>query len=193
MADDDTTQTDDSGDEKFAGLQKRVNKLYAQLQEEKKARAEAESRAEEIADRDKPDLERLTKQVEKLQQERDQARSDSERIQQEAQITERRSIVSDAAAKLGFRNPGDAALFVNLAEIEDAGAAERALKTVAKERDYLLTPKQAEPAGLDRVLTGDQNRAADSKQGEVTEEELKKVWGEQMYQGLMGEKPTSAA
>lgn len=184
MADDDTpTQTSDDSDEKFSGLQKRVNKLYAQLQEEKKARADAEARAEEIADRDKPDVERLTKQVEKLQQERDHERQERERVQQEAEVTQRRSIVSEAATKLGFRNPADAALFVNLDEIEDSSAAERALKTVAKDRDYLLAPKQAEPAGLDRVLTGDQNRAAE-KPGQVTEETLKRAWGEEMLKGM---------
>lgn len=192
---DETTTGETQQREQMDDKEWRVKRLNAEIDKRKAAEkklGDLESRLAELEDRDKPEIERLSRDLERAQKKADEAEQRAQQVQVEAQQAQRKSVVTEAAAKLGFRNPTDAALFVNLDEIEDANTAERALKTVAKERDYLLAPKQAEPAGLERVLTGDQNRTPDSKQGQVTEDELKKAWGSEMLKGL-GLEPTSPA
>jgi AraC-like DNA-binding protein len=176
----DVDTTDDETTDRVVP-EKRFNKIYAQLQEEKRARSDLESRLQEVEDRDKPEVARLTKQYEQLAKEREQLMKELDSERSERQKASRRSIVTEAAAKLGFRDPADAALFVDLDTIEDSDTAERALKTVAKQRDYLIAPKQPEPKGLDRVLaasgTGTDDGSDEPRKGvlrQMTQEELAK-------------------
>jgi ribosomal protein L34E len=153
----------------------------ARLRQETEKRKEAEKRERELEarlqaleDQGKPEMERLAKEHERAIKRAEEAEQRAQEIERKAVISERRSLVTDAASKLKFRNPADASLFVNLDEIEDAASAERALKGVVKERDYLIASDTRDPKGLERVLgAGSRNGQAAGEDGRpLTEDEF---------------------
>lgn len=182
---DTTDHTNDDTDEPRIP-RARLNVEAQKRKDAERRAAELEVRLQELEDASKPDIERLTKQVEKLQSERDNAVKQFEQAQTEAQRSQRRSLVSDAAARLGFRDPSDATRFVDVDEIEDATSAERALKAVAKTKDYLLAPKTPAPRGLERVVGSGSHQDAAAPPGAMTEDEVKDLWGRQLLAGLTG-------
>lgn len=152
---------------------KRLRQETERRQEAERKLADFAARMEALEDKDKTDIERLTKDLERAAKAREDAEKRAQALEQSVAQQAKRSVVAEAAAKLGFRNPADAALFVNLDEIEDSRAAELALKQVAKDKEYLLAPKTPEPKGLERVLAG--GGAEPQQQRQVSPEELQKI------------------
>lgn len=142
----------------------RLNQEVEKRRDAEKRLAEYESRLADLENRDKSDVERLTKQLETLKMavaERDQAiqAAETARIRQE-----RSSWLSDAAARLNFHEPAAATrLIAEIDAIEDPRAAEKAVKDLAKQSPYLVKAENAEPR-LQRVaqpLNGGTQPAAD--------------------------------
>jgi hypothetical protein len=104
-------------------------------QEAERERAEAEKRGE---------WEKLAKEAE----------ARAEAAEKAAVRTRAEALIQAAAAKAGFRDASDAITHLGgaLDTIDGAEKAEKLVAKLAKDRDYLLAPKQPEPAGLAKVL-----------------------------------------
>lgn len=163
MADtDETTTTESEAMVPSARLRQETERRKRETAELAAELRELKAKLQERDDQEKPEKERLIQDRERAIKRAEEAEQRAQEIERNLALADRRSLVTEAASKLKFRNPADASLFVNLDEIEDSAAAERALKSVVKERDYLIATDQPDPKGLERVLgAGQQNGRAD--------------------------------
>lgn len=179
MADDDqqqTTSTTSDGPDDNRIPRSRLNSEIEKRKTAEKRLADLEARFGELEDKDKPEIERLSRDLERAAKRAEEAEQRAQQIEAEASVEKRRAVVTEAAARLKFRDPSDASRFVDLNEIEDAATAERALKAVVKTKDYLVTPDTPEPRGLERVLSpGTAGVAAQTPQRELTPDEARNV------------------
>src|SRR4051812_31390860 len=135
MMADETTTTDDTTEETsrqsdrvpYARYQAANEKLAA----EKKRAAELEDRLEALEQRDKTDVERLTRELEKTQKRAAEHEARATELEQARVRDSKSALVANAAAKLKFHDPELAARIVDLEDIEDAHAAEAAVKLIA--------------------------------------------------------------
>ena len=131
-------------------LQKQMDDLKAQLSEREQAGL--------------PELDQLKKRVEAAEKRADQAEAKAGEFEQQATNTRRERWVAAAAASQNFIDPDDASRFVDLADIESAEDAERAVKRIAKAKKHLVKPD--EPVIPGRVLqNGQQTPATPGKPG----------------------------
>lgn len=111
-------------EQKHSALERQFKEVASQLEERENANL--------------PELERMRKQYESMEK----RLQDESRARQEAEQTatrvHRENLVASAAAALDFRDPQDAPLFVSLDEIETRQDAERAIKALKKQKDYLF-------------------------------------------------------
>lgn len=165
----------------------RFKEVNDRLADERRSRSELEERMSQLEDRDKTDVERLTRELEKAQKKAVEADERATALEAAREKDAKVSLIAAAAAKLKFHDPTLASQIVNLDEIDDAKAAEAAVKAIAKERPYLVQQDDPTKARLQRVgVSGDVVDESKEK-GLVTEDELKKAWGEQMLAGLTGQ------
>lgn len=160
----------------------RFKEVNDRLAAEKQARNDLEERMASLEDRDKTDVERLTKEREKLEKRAAEAEQRASELEAKSMRDAKASLVERAAAKLNFHDPGLASQLVALDEIDDAKAADAAVKTLAKERGYLVRAEPSEGAKLRKV--GVDGQTIDEKSdelGRITEEEQRRQWGEQLY------------
>lgn len=90
-------------------------------------------------------------EVEKATKRADEAEARATAAEGKATTLERTGWVTAAARDAGFTDPGDAAAFLTLAEIEDKPAAKKAVEQLAKDKTHLL--KQERPTGFGTVGT----------------------------------------
>jgi hypothetical protein len=182
-----TNETHEAPTERTVPYQ-RFKEVNDRLAAEKQARVELEERMSQLEDRDKTDVERLTRELEKAQK---KAAEESERAASLEQARERdakKSLINEAAAKAKFHNPTLASQLVNLDEIEDAKAAEAAVKALAKDQPFLVQQEEATRQRLRQVgVDGSTVDDAADKKGLVTVEEQERAWGEAMLAGLEGQ------
>jgi len=165
----------------------RFKEVNDRLAAEKQARSELEDRISQLEDRDKTDVERLTRELEKAQKRATEADERAASLEQARERDSKLGLLSAAAAKLKFHDPTLAGQIVNLEEIEDAKAAEAAVKALAKERPYLVQQEDQTRQRLRRVGVDGDTVDEVREKGLVTEEEQKRAWGDQMLAGLSGQ------
>ncbi len=156
-----------------------VNEKYA---EERKRAAELEARLEELESRDKSDVERLTRELEKMQKRASEFEARAVELESARERDQKSALVAAAAQRLKFHDPSLVAKIVDLSEIEDAKSAEAAVKAVAKDSPFLVQQDPPERQRLKQIgVTGDViDDAARDRGGLVTEEELKQMWGQEI-------------
>lgn len=198
MAEDGTTTTTQAAEDK-EWREKRLNAEIDKRRESDKRAAEAErvaaeerARREELEDKEKPHIERLTKENEKLVKRLAEASDQLAQMESSRVVDQKRSWVQAAAAKANFHDPNEAALLADLEGIEDPKGAEAAVKAMAKDRPWAVRVEQAEGARLRRV-GADGQVEEDKGVEQITPEEQEQRWGEEMFTGLMGKKPTQDA
>lgn len=175
MADESTTTTTEEPPERTVPYS-RFKEINDRLAKERDQRAELEARMQQLEDRDKTDVERLTKELERAQKASETSAKELESERQQRVQAEKASWLSAAAAKANFHNPDVAAKMVDLGMIEDATAAEKAVKGLAKDNDWLV---KAEPKGspLQRVGIAGAEQQQAQQQGLITEEDQVRQWG----------------
>ena len=179
MAEPETTTTEETHEKVVA--YSRFKEINDKLLAEREKRSELEGRMQQLEDRDKTDVERLTKELERAQKASETHAKELEAERSARVQSERASWLAAAAAKANFHNPEVASKMVDLASIEDATAAEKAVKGLAKDNDWLVRtePKQAPLqrvgiAGAEQGTTG----------GMITEDEQLRQWGTEVLKGL---------
>lgn len=109
--------------------------------------AELQARLEEREHEGLPELERERKRAESLEKRIAETEQRAAETEQRLQNTQRERWIAAAASKLNFIDPDDAARFVDLADIEDAQGAERAVKQVAKAKAHLVKDQDTKLPG----------------------------------------------
>jgi hypothetical protein len=167
MSDETTGTVEETGADKDAekadvekqAFLERLNKESGKRKDAEKRLAELEAKLAERETEGLPELERERKQREQLEKrlaDAEKAREESEKAIHVARAE--RWVI--AAAK-DFADPEDATRFVDLADIEDADQAERAVKRIAKAKPHLLKSEDRKLPG--RVL--ENGRAAGKDRG----------------------------
>lgn len=139
-----TTTEDTAGVEKQAFLE-RLNKESAKRKDAEKRLKDLEARLEAKESEGLPELEQLRKKAELAEKRAVEAETAAEERAREIKLSKAERLVL-AAAK-DFRDPDDATRFVDLSEIEDADAAEKAVKRVAKAKPHLLKGEERKIPG----------------------------------------------
>jgi chromosome segregation ATPase len=134
-----------------AQLQKELNDLRSQLEEKESASL--------------PELERERKQREKLEKQLQEAEKEREQAIQQATNVQRENWVAAAAAALNFHEPDDASRFVDLSEVETKADAERAVKDVAKRKKHLVKDEDTKLPG--QVLKNGERSKDDTPRGAI--------------------------
>lgn len=124
---------------------------FKQVNDEKAALAQ---QVEELAAWKRDQEQAQLSEQEKLQQAAAEATARAEAAEMRALTLERSQWVTAAARAAGFADPADAALAVNLGEVEDAAAAQTAVEKLAAAKPHWLT--QAKPSGFGHI--GEQPR-----------------------------------
>jgi DNA repair ATPase RecN len=114
-----------------------------------------------------PELERERKRAEQLEKRAADAEKRADAAETTAQNSKRERWITSAASALNFIDPDDAARFVDLADVESAEDAERAVKRVAKAKKHLV--KSEDPA-LPGQLLKDGQRITKAKEDELPPE-----------------------
>ena len=112
--------------------------------------ADLRTKMEEREHADLPELERERKRAEGLEKKFAEAEQRAQQVESRAARMQAQQWVTNAASRLDFIDPDDAATFVKLEDIEDATSAERAVKALAKQKAHLV--KQEDPKLPGRVL-----------------------------------------
>lgn len=194
MAEDTTITTTEDPPERTVPYS-RFKEVNDRLADERKARTALEERMSQLEDRDKTDVERLTKELEKREKRIAEAEQRAADLEAKSMRDAKASLVANAAAKANFHDPSLAAQLLDLEGIEDAAQAERAVKALARERGYLVKSDAPEAVRLRKVGVDGQtiDPEAEKARGLVTQDELVRQWGEQMYQGLTGQQQQAAS
>lgn len=158
----------------------RFKEINDRLAAEKQRTADLEERMSAVEDRDKTDVERLTKEREKLEKRAAEAEARAQELEAKSMRDAKASLIERAAAKLNFHDPGLASQLVALDEIDDAKSAEAAVKTLAKERQYLVRSEPAEGAKLRKVGVDGQTIDESRDHNLVTQEEQNRLWGQEL-------------
>jgi hypothetical protein len=161
----------------------RFKEINDRLAKEREQRTELEARMQQLEDRDKTDVERLTKELERAQKTSEQASKELESERQQRVQTEKAAWLSAAAAKANFHNPDVAAKMVDLTNIEDSAAAEKAVKGLAKDNDWLVKAEQKQ-SPLQRVGIAGAEQQQAQQQGLITPEQQEREWGTEILKGL---------
>lgn len=194
---DETTTTDDTTEETsrqsdrvpYARYQAANEKLAA----EKQRAAELEDRLEALEQRDKTDTERLTRELEKANKRLADAEARAVELESARERASKASLIASAAAKAKFHNPELASRLVDLDDIEDAHAAEAAIKQIAKDNPYLLQRDDDQTRQrLKRVGVDGQVVEEDAQKGLITEEEQMQAWGKGLLDMIDSQKPQEA-
>lgn len=183
MADETTTteEQNDQMDPNESWRTKRLNVSEEKRKAAEKRAAELEERLDALEQRDKTDVERLTRELEKAQKRAAEHEARATELEQARARDSKSALVAHAAAKLKFHDPELAARIVDLEGIEDAHAAEAAVKLIAKERPYLVQRDDDQTRQrLKRVGVDGQVVEEDANQGMVTEEQQKEQWGKEL-------------
>lgn len=185
-----TTTTDGDVDETTRQSDRvpyaRYEAANRKLADEKKRAAELEDRLEALEAKDKSDVERLTKELEKVTKRAAEAEGRATELEQARERDGKAALVSAAAQNLKFHNPALAAKILDLDDIEDAKTAEAAVKALVKEQPYLVQNDPPErqrlkQVGVDGTVIDEKARERD---GLVTEEEQRQMWGEELKKHL---------
>jgi hypothetical protein len=183
-----TTETKTADVEKEAFLE-RLNKESGKRKEaEGRAKsleremAELRAQVEERENAGLPELERERQRAKKLEERIAEAERRAEEADRRVQMTQRERWVTQAAAKLNFIDPDDAARYVDLDDIEDIDQAERAVKRVAKAKEHLL--RKEDPALPGRVLENGRTTAATKKDGGINLDAEAQMVADQLKQFL---------
>lgn len=181
---DETTTTEEQNDQMESNESWRTKRLNVSEEKRKAAEkraAELEERLDALEQRDKTDVERLTRDLEKMQKKAAEHEARATELEQARARDSKSALVANAAAKLKFHDPELAARIVDLEDIEDAHAAEAAVKLIAKERPYLVQRDDDQTRQrLKRVGVDGQVVEEDANQGMVTEEQQKEQWGKEL-------------
>lgn len=94
-------------------------------------------------------------EIERATKERDDALAAAQAATERATKLERSGWVTDAARKAGFTDPTDAAVFLDLGDLEDEKAAGKAVEVLGKSKPHLLS--KAKPQGFG-ALGGSQDK-----------------------------------
>ena len=188
MAEDTTTTTETTTEtappERTVPYQ-RFKEVNDRLAAEKQARSELEDRISQLEDRDKTDVERLTREKEKLEKRAAEYEQRAAELEAARERDSKSRLISAAASKAKFHDPDLVAQLVNLDEIDDAKAAENAVKAIAKDRPYLVqqedqTRQRLRRVGVDGGTIDDEVK----EKGLITTSEQERAWGEAMLAGL---------
>jgi Arc/MetJ family transcription regulator len=185
-----TTQTTETTQEAVAERTvpyQRFKEVNDRLAAEKQARSDLEDRMSQLEDRDKTDVERLTRELEKAQKRTAEFEQRAAELESARERDSKMSLLSAAAAKAKFHDPTLAGQIVNLEDIEDAKSAEAAVKALVKDRPYLVQQEDATRQRLRQVGVDGGTIDESREKGLVTVEEQERAWGEQMLQGLQGQ------
>lgn len=165
----------------------RFKEINDRLADERKQRSELEAKVDQLADRDKTDVERLTKELERAQKASETASKDLEAERAARVSTEKASWLQAAAAKANFHNPDVASKMVDLAAIEDASSADKAVKSLAKDNAWLIK-QDAKTPPLQKVgIAGTED--ANQQQGMITPDQQVQEWGKEIFKGLTDRSP----
>lgn len=129
----DEEEEDDGAAEELRTLRGELNRLRRELATARKAEKDRKRKeAHEAGDHDEI--------VRAAEEERDEAVRERDEVRQELVTSQREATVTKVAARLKFRDAADALqnLPADLPDDADAAAIERALKKVAKDKDYLI-------------------------------------------------------
>lgn len=181
MADEQTTTTEETPERTVPYA--RFKEINDKLSEERKQRAELEGRIGQLEDADKPHIERLTKDLERAQKRADEAEKASQDIQSQLARSEKTAWLSNAAAKLNFHDPDIAARMVDLDTVEDATSAEKIVKSLAKDKAFLVK-EETRQSPLERVGIAGVEQPKPNDQGLVSEQDLQRAWGTELLKGL---------
>jgi hypothetical protein len=156
------------------------------LKKERQSRAELEDRLEALESKDKSDVERLTRELEKAQKRAAEHEARAVELEAARAKDAKSSLVAAAAAKHKFHDPQLVAQIVDLADIEDMAAAEAVVKSVAKDRPYLVQQDPPERQRLRQVgVDGGTIDPEDQKRaGLVTQDEQVAMWGQEIQRAL---------
>lgn len=158
----------------------RFKEVNDRLAAEKQARSELEDRIGQLEDRDKTDVERLTRELEKAQKRAAESDERAASLEQARERDSKLSLLSAAAAKLKFHDPSDVGKHANIDEIEDAKSAEAAVKAIAKEKPYLVQQEDQTRQRLRQVGVDGTTIDEAPDKGMITPEEQARRWGQDM-------------
>lgn len=125
-------------------------------------------------------------EIERANRERDEAAQRASEAEQKATVLERGGWVAEAARKAGFADPGDAAVFLNLADIDDEAKAAKAVEDLTKAKPHLLG-QPSKPAGFG-TIAGAPSNTPDVPVGPDGKPDHKKGLGQELFRGLLGGK-----
>lgn len=187
MAAETTTEPQVDGPQERTVPYARFKEVNERLADEKKQRLALEDRMEQLESRDKTDVERLTKEREKLEKRAQEAEARAQDLEAKSVRDQKAALVSAAAMKANFHDPTLAGQLVNLDDIEDVAAAERAVKNLAKERQYLVKAEPTEHAKL-RKIGVDGDAVTDKRDGDlITVQEQNRRFGEELFGIVTGQ------
>jgi DNA repair exonuclease SbcCD ATPase subunit len=95
-----------------------------------------------------PELDRLKKDMERVQKRADEAEARAAAADTKLQRTSRERLITAAAQAQNFADPSDASAFIDLDAIEDEKDAERAVKRLASQKKHLLKVDEPTLPGL---------------------------------------------
>ena len=133
--------------ERFQKANTQAKEAKAEAAQARKELDELRSLLEEKESAGLPELERERKAREKLEKQLQEAEAEREKALQQATNVQRENWVAAAAAALNFHEPDDASRFVDLSEIETKADAERAVKDVAKRKKHLVKDEDTKLPG----------------------------------------------
>jgi len=128
------------------------------------AASDLQKRVDDLESRDKTDVERLTKQVEKLTGDVTAEKARAEQAEADRKSDARASLIASAAREANFRDDGSASALIAaklgrdvLDSIDDSAAAQRAVKDLVKSTtqdgtSWLVAPSAPAPVGVEKVL-----------------------------------------
>lgn len=148
---------------------------------EKRKQVEAENaefrrRVEALEDAGKSDIERLTKENERLQKAAEAAQTAQDALSAQVARQERSSMVRAAAEKANILDPDIAIALANLDEITEAGDAKRYAEKLAKEKPHLVKSDAPEKPSLRKVFGPDGAEKTEQPRP-VTAEDMKRAQG----------------
>lgn len=143
--------------ERFQQANKKAREAADRAKALERDLAEMRQAMEDREEKGLPELDQLRKRLDVAEKRAQEAEQRAEQTEHKATRMQRERMVSQAASKLNFIDPDDAARYVDLDDIEDADQAERAVKRVAKAKQHLV--KSDDPKLPGRVL--ENGRTAD--------------------------------
>ena len=133
--------------ERFQKANTQAKEAKAEAAQTRRELEELRAKLEEKESAGLPELERERKAREKLEKQLQEAEAEREKALQQATNVQRENWVAAAAAQLNFHEPDDASRFVDLSEIETKADAERAVKDVAKRKKHLVKDEDTKLPG----------------------------------------------